>query len=222
MAVLGLFAVLSWDSALPNQRDVLVLGPLPVRMRTIVLAKLAAMGSAVGLAVLVLNVFTGLGYPLAIGLVSGGLLGIARSFAAYWATMWAATAFMFGWVLAVQGIAAQMFSRQRFLRFSSALQLAAVCLILAVYFLQPPLATPAALAKPENAELATWLPSYWFVGLFQQLANWGMHLIPEAPRSSIRALEDYSRTLGSFKSASPSGFKVSRCRPPAGRNERRL
>ena len=174
MAVLGLFAVLSWDSALPNQRDVLVLGHLPVRMRTIVLAKLAAMGSAVGLAVLVLNVFTGLGYPLAIGLVSGGLLGIARSFAAYWATMWAATAFMFGWVLAVQGIAAQMFSRQRFLRFSSALQLAAVCLILAVYFLQPPLATPAALAKPENAELATWLPSYWFVGLFQQLAKNGV------------------------------------------------
>ena len=43
-----------------------------------------------------------------------------------------------------------------------------------------------------------------------------MHLTPEAPRSSIRALEDYSRTLGSFKSASPSGFKVNRCRPPRG------
>ena len=27
---------------------------------------------------------------------------------------------------------------------------------------------------------------------------------------------------GSFKSASPSGFKFNRCRPPAGRNERRL
>ena len=55
-----------------------------------------------------------------------------------------------------------------------------------------------------------------------QFRDWGMHLTPEAPRSSIRALEDYSRTLGSFKSASPSGFKVNRCRPPAGRNERRL
>ena len=64
-----------------------------------------------------------------------------------------------------------------------------------------------------------------FAPLTQVLDNgkiWGMHLTPEAPRSSIRALEDYSRTLGSFKSASPSGFKVNRCRPPAGRNERRL
>ncbi len=60
------------------------------------------------------------------------------------------------------------------------------------------------------------------VGAQVQLIFWGMHLTPEAPRSSIRALEDYSRTLGSFKSASPSGFKVNRCRPPAGRNERRL
>ena len=171
MAVVGLFAVLLWDSALPNQRDVLVLAPLPVRMRTILVAKLAAMGSTLGLAVLVLNVFTGISYPFALGLVSGGFLGIIRSFAAYWVTMLAATAFMFGCVLAIQGIAAQMFSRQRFLRLSSYLQVAAVGLILVVYFLQPPLATPAALAKPENAELAKWLPSYWFVGLFQQLAG---------------------------------------------------
>ena len=57
---------------------------------------------------------------------------------------------------------------------------------------------------------------------YPEWSNWGMHLTPEAPRSSIRALEDYSRTLGSFKSASSSGFKVNRCRPPAGRNERRL
>jgi pimeloyl-ACP methyl ester carboxylesterase len=169
MAVVGLFAVLSWESALPNQRDVLVLAPLPVRIRTIFLAKLAAMGSALGLAVLVLNVFTGISYPIAIGLVKGGFLGVVRSFAAYWMTMLAATAFMFGGVLALQGIAAQVLSRQRFLRLSSYLQVAVVGLILAVYFLQPPLATPAALSTPANASLVMWLPSYWFVGLFQQL-----------------------------------------------------
>ncbi len=169
MAVVGLFAVLSWESALPNQRDVLVLAPLPVRIHTIFLAKLAAMGSALGLAVLALNVFTGISYPFAIGLVRGHFLDIIRSFAAYWITMLAATAFMFGGVLAMQGIAAQVLSRQRFLRLSSYLQIAAVGLILAVYFLQPPLATPAALSTPANAKLVMWLPSYWFVGLFQQL-----------------------------------------------------
>jgi hypothetical protein len=39
MLAVGLFAVLSWDSLFPDRRDVLVLSPLPVRARTIFLAK---------------------------------------------------------------------------------------------------------------------------------------------------------------------------------------
>jgi hypothetical protein len=34
MLVVGLFAVLSWESTFPDKRDVLVLGPLPVRAGT--------------------------------------------------------------------------------------------------------------------------------------------------------------------------------------------
>ena len=35
MLVVGLFAVLSWESMFPDRRDVLVLSPLPVRGRTL-------------------------------------------------------------------------------------------------------------------------------------------------------------------------------------------
>ena len=42
MLAVGLFAVLSWDATFPDKRDVLVLAPLPVRARTIFLAKVAA------------------------------------------------------------------------------------------------------------------------------------------------------------------------------------
>ena len=35
MLVVGLFAVLSWETTFPDQRDVLVLAALPVRARTI-------------------------------------------------------------------------------------------------------------------------------------------------------------------------------------------
>ena len=48
MLVVGLFAVLSWESTFPDRRDVLVLSPLPVRARTLFLAKVAAVGSALG------------------------------------------------------------------------------------------------------------------------------------------------------------------------------
>src|SRR5262245_61165875 len=48
MLVVGLFAVLAWDSTFPDRRDVLVLAPLPVRTRTVFLAKIAAVAAALG------------------------------------------------------------------------------------------------------------------------------------------------------------------------------
>ena len=66
MLVIGLFAVLSWDSTFPDRRDVLVLAPLPVATRTLFLAKVAAVATALSLTVAILNSFTGLTWPLAL------------------------------------------------------------------------------------------------------------------------------------------------------------
>jgi hypothetical protein len=66
MLVVGIFSVLSWDSVFPSHRDVLVLGPLPVRAHTILLAKLAAVVTALSLAVIALNGVSGLLWPLAL------------------------------------------------------------------------------------------------------------------------------------------------------------
>jgi hypothetical protein len=40
MTIVGLLATLSWESSCPDRRDLLVLGPLPVRVHTVFLAKL--------------------------------------------------------------------------------------------------------------------------------------------------------------------------------------
>src|SRR5579863_7615504 len=60
MLVVGLFAVLSWDATFPDKRDVMVLAPLPIRPRTMFLAKVAAVGSSLGLTVGLLHVLAGL------------------------------------------------------------------------------------------------------------------------------------------------------------------
>ena len=65
MLVVGLFAVLSWDSTFPNRRDVLVLAPLPVHPRTMFLAKVAAVGTALALTVAVMHGAMGLVWPYA-------------------------------------------------------------------------------------------------------------------------------------------------------------
>jgi CubicO group peptidase (beta-lactamase class C family) len=97
---------------------------------------------------------------------AGGAWNVLRSFAAYWITLFASSAFVFGLVLTLQGLA-QLLPRQIFLRASSFLQLACFLLLLTVYFFQIPFAGPEALT--EGARWIPWLPSYCFLAVFQQL-----------------------------------------------------
>src|SRR5260221_11015082 len=183
MLVLGLFAVLSWDSTFPDRRDVLVLAPLPVLARTLCLAKVAALATALSLTVAALHVFAGLTWPFAFAPAHSGVAGLIRSVACFWIAMLAAGAFIFCCVLGVQGLAA-LLPRRQFLRLSAFLQMAVFCLSVSVYFLQPSLATPKTLTAPENQSLLAWLPTYWFLGLAQEL-NGTMHsaLVPLARRA---------------------------------------
>ncbi|HTZ99977.1 MAG TPA: serine hydrolase domain-containing protein [Candidatus Aquilonibacter sp.] len=96
----------------------------------------------------------------------GSPLNIMRSFAAYWFTVFAAGAFVFCFVLTLQGFA-QLLPRQMFLRVSSFLQVGCFCLFLTVYFLQPFFAAPDTLDTDRS--LLSWLPPYWFSSLFETL-----------------------------------------------------
>lgn len=182
MAIAGLLAVLAWNSVLPARHDAMVLGPLPVHTRTIGLARIAAIATVVGMSAAALNIFTGISFPFVWVPPGGNLL---RSLAAYWLTMAASAVFIFSALLAMQGVAALVLTHRLFLRISSALQLACYFGILSVYFLKPPLANPRALTAPANQRWLAALPSYWFLGLFQEL-NGSTH--PAFRALAVRAL----------------------------------
>lgn len=169
MLVVGLIAIISWDSTFPDRRDVMILSPLPVAPRTILLAKVAASAALLGVAVLTLNFATGITWPLLIGSQHDSNWGPFQSFAAYWFTMAAASVFLFCSVLTVQGFTALLLPRRLFLRLSAILQIVAFGLFLGVYFLQPSITTPAAMGLPENQWVLVWSPSFWFFALFNQL-----------------------------------------------------
>lgn len=95
--------------------------------------------------------------------------GPIRSFFAYWVTMLAAGVFTFCCVLTLQGLTAQFLPRRWFLRASAWLQLAIFCLLISGYFLQRSPVT--VLLTGQDQPWLAWIPSYWFVGLYQQLAG---------------------------------------------------
>ena len=170
MLVVGVFVVLSWDSTFLDRRDVLVLAPLPVRGRTLFVAKIAAAASALCLVVTALHSLSGFAWPMALAPSGSGLAGTMRFVAAFWVTLFAASAFLYCAVLGVQAVTAHL-PRRWYLRVSSVLQIAALILFLGVMCLQPSLNTAAALGAPENQRTLAWLPSYWFLGLLSELSG---------------------------------------------------
>jgi len=99
----------------------------------------------------------------------GGLWGLLREFVAWWVTMLSAGAFIYCCVLGAQGLAAELLPRKYFLRVSSYMQMAAFGIFVAAFFLEPKLVSPSALLIRQNSLYLEWSPSYWFLGLFQQL-----------------------------------------------------
>ncbi|HEY3841606.1 MAG TPA: hypothetical protein VGL72_33780, partial [Bryobacteraceae bacterium] len=166
LAVVGLFSVLAWNNLLPDRRDCLVLGMLPVSTRTIARARLAAVLTVIGVLILLVNGLVGFTFPYVMARQPAESL---RCVAAWWITVIAASIFAFAWTLALQGAAAQLFPWHTFLRVSAALQLGALFLSLGLFFLTPPFASTMA-AQPD---LAAFLPSYWFTGLLCVLEGRG-------------------------------------------------
>ncbi|MGV3518761.1 serine hydrolase domain-containing protein [Luteitalea sp.] len=63
MVTVGVLATLMWGSMFPDRLDVLVLAPLPVRPSTILWAKLAAIVTAIVLAIVALHIVVGVVWP---------------------------------------------------------------------------------------------------------------------------------------------------------------
>ena len=167
MLLVGLVTIASWDSTFPDRKDVMVLSPLPIAPRTILGAKIAASASILGLAVLTLNFAAGIAWPIFIGSHHESSLGFLQALAAYWLTILVASLFLYCSVLAVQGLTSLLLPRGLFLVSSACFQMAAVCLFLGVYFLQPTI-TSVEMA-PTASSWLNWSPPLWFFTLFNQL-----------------------------------------------------
>ena len=66
MLVIGVLSVLSWETLLPDRRDIYSLNSLPIRARTIFAAKTAASAAGLGLAVVSLHCIAGVLWPFAL------------------------------------------------------------------------------------------------------------------------------------------------------------
>ena len=196
MAVVGFVTVLVWDRLFPDRRDAIMLGSLPIRPRTIVVARLAALVAVVvGFAIAV-----NLPGTVLFSLVAGSYLpfeAFLRYPVAHFIATTAAGLLVFLALAALQACIGLVLPERLLRRVSLLAQLLFVIVLIEWLAFAPgllarlaaidPGATSEALAAADSpyqfvglttSRVGIWLPPVWFLGLYEVI--WGFD--PEAFR----------------------------------------
>jgi hypothetical protein len=189
MAITGIVTVLKWDKILPDAQDYLNLAPLPIRPRTVLLANAAAIAIAVLIFAVDVNSVAGLFFPLFVTTTAQGGVGDFLLFAAmHAATVLSASIFTFAAVFAILGAISAVLPREAFRACSSWLR--GLFLVAFLVLLVTGVAGPAALLRSLRVDLhspARYLPSLWFLGLYQSLQHRATPLMAELAGSILPA-----------------------------------
>jgi hypothetical protein len=203
MMTTAMIALVVWDNIFPERREVFVIGHLPIRARTIILARMGAV-------VLLLALICGAAaVPSAFmyGVVAGGYSpgGILRTIAAHFVATMAAGAFAFLLLLAAQGLMLNLIPHRWAQRAMTLLQFVFMIGALASMALMPYVTvsmerafgaasafrlsgryTPISEAAATAALSAlSALPPAWFLGLYEVLAGTSRPLQGLAWRAAV-------------------------------------
>src|SRR5690348_6680103 len=179
MSTIGLLTAIKWQSVFPSLRDYRALAALPLRPYQIFQAKFAALLIAATIAILVLNLFPSLLFPM----VSGGRWALNPAFGArvmiHATACIAACYFFFFALVALQGTLLAILSRRIFEKLTGVLQAVLVPTMLVLVVLSFSI-QPKITAELLQSRFAAWLPPLWFLGLYQRLLgdpDPGMHAL---------------------------------------------
>ena len=169
MVASGALTAIAWTSLIPDKRDTLILGTLPIRPAVVVVGKLAALAAYIAL--------IAAGMHLAGTLIWASLLGnyapfafMLRSFGAHFvacASLSATTALA---VAAAQGLTLSLLGPHWFRRASTILQVLVVSALALFFALLPVLngsAVEAVTGGPHEQRWILALPPMWFLGLYE-------------------------------------------------------
>ena len=134
MTVMGLVTVIEWEMLFPDRRDYANLTPLPIRLRTMFGAKIAALLAFLAIFSSVINAFSPVMFPAVVLQKESVLLlpGFARC---HIISILAANTFVFFLCVAVQGILMNVLGYRVFRRVSPYVQFGLVALLILMFLL---------------------------------------------------------------------------------------
>ena len=187
MTVTGIVTVLKWDKILPDPQDYLNLAPLPIRSRTVLLANATAIAVAVLVFAVDVNAVPVVFFPFFVtGAAQTGVGWFVQFAATHAACVMLATIFTFCAVFALLGTLSALLPREAFRACSSwvrAVFLVAFLMLLVSGFTGPQAFLRQLQAHPDSP--VRFLPSLWFLGLYQSLQQRATPALAELARMCL-------------------------------------
>jgi ABC-2 type transport system ATP-binding protein len=188
MGVAGIVTVLKWDQIVPDSQDYLNLAPLPIRSRRILLANAAAILIAVAIAAVAVNAVSSLLFPFFVSAAAQiSMTEFLRFVAVHAVCVLTASFFAICASFAVLGTLCAVLPRALFRSWSPALRgvfLVAWIAVLLSGFAGSGLVRHLQLA-PHSA--LRYLPSLWYLGLYQTIQHRGPASLAALAPLSLRA-----------------------------------
>jgi hypothetical protein len=171
MTVMGLVTVIEWEMLFPDRRDYANLTPLPIRLRTMFGAKIAALLAFLAIFSLAINAFSPVMFP-AVVIQKGSVLSVIPFARGHIVAILAANTFVFFLCVAVQGILMNVLGYRLFRRVSPSVQFALVALLILMFLLSARIASQLQPGAATNPAAVYAFPPLWFLGLYQTQLGW--------------------------------------------------
>ena len=186
---MGLVTAVFWDSLALDERDLAVMGPLPVPPAMVLAAKAAAMTGAAAVVAVALNALPSLLFPIVVLLKAPvGPLDVLRGIAAHAVAGAAGCAFVFFALSSCRGVAGLFKSASVARRLLPLLQFALILGFLSVLFALPVLAGRTRGAIEAGSAVLMFYPPLWFLGLEEVLIGRTEAVFTGLARAGLTAL----------------------------------
>ena len=164
MIAMGVVMVFEWDALFPDRRDYQILTPLPLRVFTLFVAKMAALGIFLAMFLAAINFFGVLFWP---GVEShGSFLPVIGTHVVVMAAAGLFSALAVG---GFHGVLVTVFHGAAYRRISVCAQTAVMAVLIMFLFLSPMIGSSLKELCRTGSPYLRWFPAFWFAGLYEQL-----------------------------------------------------
>ena len=164
--VMGAITAFEWDLLVPNVLDVFVLSVLPIAERRLLLARVAAIVTFLGLFLIGTSSLGIIFFPLATEPSD-----VARAYAAHFVAVTAAGLCAASMVLALQGLLISLLGARIFRAISSFLQSLVMMVLSTVLFLFPVFARSLEALIQSGSTAVRCFPPFWFLGVYESIVG---------------------------------------------------